>query len=148
MKAFAMDDLAILIIVSVIGICYLFFYKEEEEVAKKEPDSRNKYFIDGIPIPEKAIKFQFFNKEKYKEYLKTQQWKHKKFKRIKLDGYMCQQCFERVKLNTSNCHHITYNRLGREHMEDIITVCIACHKKIHEHHGKNATNYPLIPYQF
>jgi predicted HNH restriction endonuclease len=30
-------------------------------------------------------------------------------------------------------HHITYENIGFEKMDDLISVCKECHKKLHEH---------------
>jgi hypothetical protein len=31
-------------------------------------------------------------------------------------------------------HHLTYERLGNEHLSDVIVLCLACHGKEHPHH--------------
>lgn len=41
----------------------------------------------------------------------------------------CQQCSYRRKLQV---HHLTYERLGVEKLEDVVTLCDRCHKAAHD----------------
>ena len=64
----------------------------------------------------------------YAEYIQSHGWAEKKQARMKLDGDHCQGCQARENLQV---HHITYARLYRERMSDLVTVCTRCHRLIH-----------------
>lgn len=68
-------------------------------------------------------------REIYVAYIASNAWKYKRETRKNLDNYRCNKC---PRVNDLNVHHITYERLGDELMEDLITLCGHCH---HTHHG-------------
>lgn len=65
----------------------------------------------------------------YHEYMESDEWKAVRGKRMKLDRFQCTMCGTAKNLTV---HHITYERLGREDMDDLITLCKDCHAKVHE----------------
>ena len=65
----------------------------------------------------------------YIDYLQSETWKEKRNERLKKDNYCCQLCGKKEKLEV---HHLTYARLGNEEMEDLVTLCHACHEKQHK----------------
>lgn len=65
----------------------------------------------------------------YYAYIKSRDWHEKVNERLHVDGYRCQICGTAMNLTV---HHITYDHLGYEPMEDLITLCRECHKNIHE----------------
>jgi len=64
----------------------------------------------------------------YKTYLETSHWKKTRLRRLSRDGFQCVKCEKKRNLQV---HHLTYERLGCEHLKDIITLCRSCHKKEH-----------------
>ena len=73
----------------------------------------------------------------YDEYINSIAWKKKRGQRIKIDHYHCQMCGATNVL--LNVHHITYESFGNEDMKDLITLCPACHERVHrELKGKDA----------
>lgn len=66
--------------------------------------------------------------ESYKKYRETDMFKQKREQVLSRDGYKCKICGTGKNLLV---HHITYRRLGNEPLEDLITLCESCHKKIH-----------------
>lgn len=80
-----------------------------------------------MPTTCDCFKRNFIN---YHDYMATKSWEEKKIERLKHDGYQCQICGSGKNLTV---HHITYDRLGAEDLDDIITVCKTCHDKIHAH---------------
>lgn len=62
----------------------------------------------------------------YYGYVNSEVWREK---RLKLDNFQCQMCETAKNLRV---HHITYEHFGHEPMEDLITLCDNCHRKIHE----------------
>lgn len=65
-------------------------------------------------------------KKHYHDYLQSDDWKHKRDKRIMIDK-VCQICGRPFDLNV---HHMTYKNVPFEKMGDLITVCKNCHSKI------------------
>ena len=70
-----------------------------------------------------------WNKVKYYDYIKSDEWKAKRLEAQKRDGYQCQMCGTAMNLIV---HHITYDRLGNEDLADLVTLCKNCHKRVHE----------------
>lgn len=68
------------------------------------------------------------NKYKYYKYLESNEWKAIRNDRMKMDNYLCQECRN---AKADEVHHITYNRIFEEILEDLISVCKPCHKKLH-----------------
>jgi len=63
----------------------------------------------------------------YKEYLKSDHWQ--KTRRRKLNRTAkCAICAER---NDLDVHHLTYDRMYKEHLSDLRVVCRRCHEVIH-----------------
>lgn len=63
---------------------------------------------------------------KYALYLASARWKTLRFKRISESGFRCESCRSTEKLEA---HHITYERIFREKMDDLMTLCEHCHEK-------------------
>lgn len=76
------------------------------------------------------------DKPDYFAYLKSPEWRAKRFERLMLDSFSCQMCGQHG--GVLNIHHLTYKRLGHEKMGDLLTLCPACHEKIHEALRKQA----------
>lgn len=68
----------------------------------------------------------------YKSYLLSKHWKNFRLKFInwKLFDNKCKCCEE--KLSYFELHHITYKRLGKELLSDVIPLCGRCHEIVHE----------------
>ncbi|APU89168.1 putative HNH endonuclease [Virus Rctr71] len=64
-------------------------------------------------------------------YLRTDCWKEtrKKFEESDLSTGLCYICGSTGKLDL---HHKTYERITREHMEDLVTLCRQCHTTVHK----------------
>ena len=65
----------------------------------------------------------------YSDYIESEEWKAVRRKRMSIDGYQCQMCGTAKNLEV---HHLTYERLGHEDMDDLITLCHKCHEKVHK----------------
>lgn len=71
----------------------------------------------------------------YRQYLQSDEWKEKRRQREIFDNFTCALCHR--KITTPICHHMSYERLGHENIvEDIITLCWACHERFHSNWGK------------
>ncbi len=57
-------------------------------------------------------------------YLQSEEWQIIRLKRLKKDNYTCQRCGCKHELGV---HHLTYERLGHEDIDDLLTICARCH---------------------
>lgn len=67
-------------------------------------------------------------KSVYLDYIASPVWKAKAFDARESARNKCQLCNSPYYLRV---HHRTYDRLGREPQEDLITLCSNCHSKFH-----------------
>ena len=71
-------------------------------------------------------------KQIYNDYLKSAAWRRVRKIVFKRDDYKCQRC--KCKASEGNwleCHHTTYENLGFEVLEDLLTLCRKCHVDHH-----------------
>ena len=57
-------------------------------------------------------------------YIRTDHWKALRREARKRDGNRCVECGATERLEV---HHLTYERIGRERLEDVVTLCQPCH---------------------
>jgi hypothetical protein len=65
----------------------------------------------------------------YSAYIQSRAWKIMRQRRLSLDGGKCQVCGSELDLNI---HHKTYERLGHENLDDLVTLCRHHHYQVHE----------------
>lgn len=65
---------------------------------------------------------------RYDQYLRSQQWDLIRRKVRSKYKDTCQECFKSGKVEI---HHKTYERIGAEHIDDLIALCRTCHKALH-----------------
>lgn len=65
----------------------------------------------------------------YRRYLKSERWAAIRKRRMALDGWRCVLCGSETSLQV---HHLTYEMVGREELDDLRTTCEPCHKDLHE----------------
>lgn len=63
----------------------------------------------------------------YTTYMASEKWRDKRSLILKRDSDRCQTCLSTDDLEV---HHKTYERLGDEALEDLITLCHECHEAI------------------
>lgn len=70
----------------------------------------------------------------YLLYLKTDEWRNKRDKRLKIDNYTCQLCkCKHTPDNPLEVHHFTYHNIYKENVYvDLVTLCHRCHYSVHE----------------
>lgn len=68
----------------------------------------------------------------YTAYLKTPQWAEKRRLVLERDKYVCQGC---LRSRASHVHHLTYEHVRNELLFELISLCTACHRRIHPHMG-------------
>src|SRR4029453_6746375 len=75
---------------------------------------------------------------------------------LKRDGYRCRLCNSPDDLQA---HHRTYERFGREDLNDLTTLCASCHDVVTDHQGRtgfatrvlqpfNEVRFPMPPPAF
>lgn len=64
----------------------------------------------------------------YERYLQSGAWAKKRAERLSIDSHKCQVCGAEAE----EVHHLTYNRLGKESMDDLVSLCKKCHAKAEE----------------
>lgn len=73
---------------------------------------------------------------RYSEYLQSEQWLELREQVLKRDKYRCQWTGKSSRPGDPlQVHHMTYDRVGCERMEDLITVCRSAHQA---HHNRRA----------
>jgi 5-methylcytosine-specific restriction endonuclease McrA len=60
----------------------------------------------------------------YDSYMRSEQWAQKRREVIERDQGICGICRD---AGISEVHHLTYERVGREALDDLVGVCSACH---------------------
>ena len=73
------------------------------------------------------------SQDRYREYLKSDEWKRKRNRRIEIDGNRCQCCGCRGTMrNPLDVHHLTYHSIYHEDVDkDLVTLCRSCHQGMH-----------------
>ncbi|WP_149241505.1 HNH endonuclease [Dyadobacter sp. 32] len=66
---------------------------------------------------------------KYLQYLDSKEWKVKRVQVLKRDKNLCQGCKEKP---AEQIHHLTYDRLYKEFLEDLVSLCVNCHEREHK----------------
>lgn len=67
----------------------------------------------------------------YGKYLLTRHWRKVREKKMKEQGYICERCKKKFKTPQLQIHHLTYENIGNEKMEDLMCLCTNCHNIIH-----------------
>lgn len=71
-------------------------------------------------------------REEYLAYIQSPEWFEKRKCRLELDNWTCFVCELRPDDCCLNAHHLTYEHIGNEPLDDLITLCIKCHEAIHK----------------
>lgn len=73
----------------------------------------------------------------YYEYLCSDQWKEKRKSIIERCNNICENCKSKP---VEDVHHLTYERLGNELLEDLLGLCKECHENKHPDKIKVTSN--------
>ncbi len=82
-------------------------------------------------------------REKFQKYIKSKKWNILRRKVLNRDNYTCQFCNSKKDLIV---HHITYNNLFNETLNDLITICYKCHIKVHRKGDINTPEFVRVNY--
>jgi hypothetical protein len=75
-------------------------------------------------------------REAYRVYLLSPEWRAKRQKRLTLDGWRCQAMLTGCLVEATEVHHLTYVHCGNEAMFDLQSVCRVCHDQLTEMEGR------------
>ncbi len=64
----------------------------------------------------------------YAQYRETPEWRELRRRVLDRANRVCEGCGQ---AEATQAHHLTYERLGREMLFDLVAVCRACHEAIH-----------------
>ena len=120
-----------------IKLCYSYIY-DSGAIESRKGHLRDREwvvlkFVDTLKTRKKKVMPFWLSDDGefvfYKKYLKSEVWKAKKDIVYNIYGKICSRCPSTKFLQV---HHLTYDRLGFEHIEkDLIPLCGTCHQKDH-----------------
>ena len=68
--------------------------------------------------------------DNYRNYLKSDTWRRKRYVVLKRDNWKCLRCGEKAE----QVHHLKYPKIiGKEPISWLESICISCHDKEHDH---------------
>lgn len=65
---------------------------------------------------------------RYHTYLRSDEWKAKRLLVLRRANHLCEICHNE---NASDIHHLTYENLCHEPLEDLLALCRMCHFNLH-----------------
>jgi Leucine-rich repeat (LRR) protein len=101
--------------------------REQEEQERKELSNKKQGWENDILDGE----YQFMPRAEKERYLNSNKWEVIRNAVIKRDR-LCASCSESEDMHV---HHVHYQRLGRENLNDLIVLCRICHFELHEKLG-------------
>jgi hypothetical protein len=84
---------------------------------------------------ERFEKYDSFKKDwwrAYNDYLKSSEWGTKRRLVMERDNGTCRRCSSEAE----HVHHLNYDRVGNESMDDLVAFCAGCHRWVHSKEGK------------
>ena len=66
--------------------------------------------------------------EQYEQHLASEAWAELRIRVFRRDGGLCQGC---LNAPATDLHHLTYHDFGDEFCWQLVSVCRACHTRIH-----------------
>jgi len=114
-----MDGLILLIIAGIIAIRVLKWSKKNSKPKSK------------ISFSDRLLRTFKSRRNYYRDvYLKSDEWKRKRYVVLKRDNWLCVHCGARA----TQVHHKRYapKNIGKEPIEWLESVCKSCHDSLHE----------------
>lgn len=68
--------------------------------------------------------------DRYDDHINSVKWQVLRNKALRRDNWLCQGCLEAA---AEHVHHLTYERLGKELICDLVSLCSDCHQICHPH---------------
>lgn len=106
-------------------------HKCEREFSNSSFDNwRNEVNEEGKTLSDSKKQYNYLNSPyyKYQLYLTSPEWRDKRVLALQRDNNICQDC--KMK-SADEVHHLTYDNLFNEPLEDLKSLCGQCHKAAH-----------------
>lgn len=115
---------------------------EQPKVDESKPKPKFKFnYTDSTTEVDPKRQLMFISAEDKLEYIQSEKWRTLRFSRLMIAQYKCESCGS---FHNLNLHHITYERLTQEELEDVAILCEVCHTKLHNLLGYDRTTlYPI-----
>lgn len=88
-------------------------------------------FLNGLVTwaRKRRLSNRIARKNYYREYLKSDAWKRKRYVVFKRDNWKCQYCGAKA----TEVHHLKYAKyqIGKEPIDWLVSICSPCHRKQH-----------------
>lgn len=104
-------------------------FEDEREMYAKSPTA-NLFLTDESFLDEEE-------ENNYPLYLQSNHWKEFRKQALEYYGRKCRECGTTEGI--MHVHHITYENIGNESLEDVVILCQSCHYK--EHFGHKTRKY-------
>lgn len=75
----------------------------------------------------------------YKRYIHSADWRKTAEERMEMDHHTCRVCGGRA----TDVHHLTYDHLGSEPMDDLVSLCRKCHNQAEEIYDPTITPWAM-----
>jgi len=98
----------------------------EDAFTRAEDAERQALYWKRRDAFNEARRREFF--DWYNRYLASAEWQTIRSAALARDGHVCRVCFVSA---AAQVHHLTYQRVGYEHLDDLLSVCVSCHEQIH-----------------
>ncbi len=85
---------------------------------------------DEIYIADKVIRDSKFTFYQYQAYLQSEHWRSLRLLVLERDNWLCQSPLCKPEKAT-DVHHLSYENLGNESLDELISYCRNCHKVVH-----------------
>lgn len=66
--------------------------------------------------------------DEYTSYMASARWAQKRAWKLEAVGHRCEKCGQSKYSGVLDVHHLTYDRLGHERLEDLQVLCKQCHE--------------------
>ncbi len=95
-------------------------------------DSENRYLLDFYRNITEIRKIHGWDNQswwqRYDQYLRSPKWRSLRLQILERDNYTCRLCSTNP---ATQVHHDTYERVGHEFCDDLLSVCLSCHYAFH-----------------
>lgn len=109
---------------------FYFRYRDLEYILISK-NNKNNILKVKIKFKKAIITFRYKYVD-YKEYIKSEEWKVKRKEVLERDKFKCRLCGAKGTEYNLHVHHNSYDNLGNEPLEDLITLCKKCHETYHK----------------
>ncbi len=94
-------------------------------------------------VPDAPSNLMYITKQQKQQYMQSSQWSTLKQQRLAIANHQCESANCQATTNLE-CHHLTYERLTQENLDDLLILCRYHHQQIHDKLGYDrATTYNI-----